>query len=96
VIGKVPIVLIVAEDGRSVRAFRRDRGEQTLELFRKTDTTPLTLCRLAEPAAHGTSPAKRHSGPMQGQSLERVQTLKDFWFDWKQYHAKSEVFSAGV
>ena len=95
VVDQVPILIVVAEDGRSVRAFRRDTEEQTLELFRKSDTTPLTLVD-SQTGSSWDFAGRATSGPMLGQSLPRVQTLKDFWFDWKQYHPKTEVFSAGV
>jgi uncharacterized protein DUF3179 len=95
VVGGVPILLVVAEDGRSVRAFRRDIEEQTLELFRKTDTKPITFVD-AQTGSTWDFAGRASAGSLQGQSLDRVQTLKDYWFDWKQYHGKTEVFAAGV
>jgi hypothetical protein len=32
------------------------------------------------------------SGPMRGQCLERVNALKDFWFDWQHYHPDSSIY----
>lgn len=32
------------------------------------------------------------SGPAQGRCLERVAALKDFWFDWRNYHSDTTVY----
>ena len=32
------------------------------------------------------------SGPAQGKCLERVPALKDFWFDWRNYHPETTVY----
>ena len=36
------------------------------------------------------------AGPLQGKRLERIQTLKDYWFDWKLYHPDTVVYRAGT
>jgi len=33
------------------------------------------------------------SGPALGKCLERVQAMKDFWFDWRNYHADTTVYN---
>ena len=33
------------------------------------------------------------SGPATGQCLDRINFLKDFWFDWKNYHPQTTVYS---
>lgn len=32
------------------------------------------------------------SGPAQGKCLERVPALKDYWFDWRNYHPDTTVY----
>jgi hypothetical protein len=32
------------------------------------------------------------SGPSQGKCLERVPALKDYWFDWRNYHPDTSVY----
>jgi len=32
------------------------------------------------------------SGPAQGRCLERVPALKDYWFDWRNYHADTTIY----
>jgi len=32
------------------------------------------------------------SGPSQGKCLDRVPALKDYWFDWRNYHAATSVY----
>jgi hypothetical protein len=32
------------------------------------------------------------SGPAQGKCLARVPALKDYWFDWRNYHPDTTVY----
>jgi hypothetical protein len=32
------------------------------------------------------------SGPAQGKCLARVPALKDYWFDWRNYHSDTTVY----
>ena len=32
------------------------------------------------------------SGPSQGKCLDRVPALKDFWFDWRNYHPITTIY----
>jgi len=32
------------------------------------------------------------SGPAQGKCLDRVSALKDYWFDWRNYHPETTVY----
>jgi len=32
------------------------------------------------------------SGPAQGKCLERIPALKDYWFDWRNYHPETTVY----
>jgi hypothetical protein len=33
------------------------------------------------------------SGPATGQCLEKINYLKDYWFDWKNYNPRTTVYS---
>jgi hypothetical protein len=32
------------------------------------------------------------SGPAQGKCLDRVPALKDYWFDWRNYHPDTTIY----
>jgi hypothetical protein len=32
------------------------------------------------------------SGPAQGKCLERIPALKDYWFDWRNYHPDTTIY----
>jgi hypothetical protein len=32
------------------------------------------------------------SGPSQGKCLDRVPALKDYWFDWRNYHPGTTIY----
>ena len=32
------------------------------------------------------------SGEMKGKCLNRIDALKDFWFDWQHYHPNTEIY----
>jgi hypothetical protein len=33
------------------------------------------------------------SGPAQGKCLDRVSALKDYWFDWRNYHPDTTIYT---
>ena len=35
------------------------------------------------------------SGPSLGKCLDRIPALKDYWFDWRNYHPKTTVYGKG-
>ena len=77
-IGTTKIALLVADDGRSIRAF--DRGN--VELFRNG-------AKVFD--ANGVEwDFSGHSST--GAQLKPLPVLKDFWFDWENYHPKTEVY----
>ena len=106
-IGGRPVLVVVAPDGRSVRAFDRTVDGEVLDLYRKTpaagadrdpaDQSPGEPFLLVD-AVTGSEwsfAGVAVAGPLEGKKLERLQTLKDFWFDWKTYHPEAPVYSAG-
>lgn len=89
-VGGVPLAVVVAADGRSVRAFDRRAAGRTLELYAK----PGEPGRLvdAETATVWDFRGRAVEGPLAGQTLPRVPVLKDYWFDWKIYNPETAVY----
>lgn len=94
-LGGRPIVVVLADDGRSVRVFDRTLDGDTLELFRQTGADELVLLDTATASAWDFS-GTAVSGPLAGRRLERVQALKEYWFDWQLYHPDTSIHSPGL
>jgi hypothetical protein len=99
VIGYVPIVVVLGEDNRSVRAFERTVDGRKLELFRKTDgdraNGPLQLVD-AETGSSWNFEGKAITGPLSGRQLKKIFVLEDYWFDWRLYHPDTSLYSIGA
>ncbi len=92
-IGTTPIVVILGEDGKSVRAFSRIVDGRKLEFLKKPDTNELVD---AETASVWDFTGTAVSGPLAGKQLTKIQVIKDYWFDWKTYHPESQLYSLGA
>jgi hypothetical protein len=89
-VGGVPIVVVVAEDGRSVRAFDRRVDGQDREFVLVPGTgLPVLVDLLSGTEWSFAGEALR--GPLSGRRLSRVPFLLDYWFDWQTYHPDTEV-----
>jgi len=91
-VGGKKIVLILAEDKKSVRGFEREIDGRTLEFFIKPDTKELVD---AETASVWDFSGKAVSGEMSGKQLKKIAVIKDYWFDWKIYHPDTQLYSLG-
>ena len=91
-VGDVPVVLIVGQDGRSVRAFERRVDGRELQLFLKPASSPPVFVD-AETASTWSFAGEALSGPLQGKKLLKVYVLKDYWFDWKAYNPETTVYA---
>jgi hypothetical protein len=94
-IGKVPIVIAVAEDGRSVRAYRRIVDGPSLDLFAKPSSSPITFVDGAS-GSEWDFAGQAIRGPLTGRQLEKIDVLSDYWFDWRTYHPETQIFRAGL
>jgi hypothetical protein len=97
-LGGTPIVLVVGDDGRSVRAFHRTVDGRELQLFRdlrKPGSKPLRLVDDAT-ASEWTFAGEAVSGPLAGKRLEKVYVLLDYWFDWRTYNPQTGVYKLGA
>jgi uncharacterized protein DUF3179 len=95
VVGGIPIVLVLGEDGRSVRAFERRLDGRELNLFVKTGPPPLRLLD-AETGSEWSFAGEAVSGPLAGKNLPQVYALKDYWFDWRLYNPQTAVYKLGA
>jgi len=91
-VGSVPVVLVVGQDGRSVRAFERRLDGQELQLFLKPASSPPVFVD-SETASAWSFAGEALSGPLQGKKLPKVYVLKDYWFDWKAYNPETSVYA---
>jgi hypothetical protein len=91
-VGGVPLLVVVAEDGKSVRVFDRRVEGRALELFLKPGTHALAD---AETGSEWDFTGAATSGAHAGRRLARIQPVKDYWFDWKLYHPDTGVYLLG-
>jgi uncharacterized protein DUF3179 len=90
-VGGVPVLLAVAEDGRSVRAFERTVDGRELTFFARPGA-PLRLVD-AETGSEWSFAGEAVAGPLKGKKLAWVQALKDYWFDWRTYNPGTSVYA---
>ena len=102
VVGDVPLMLAVGEDGRSVRVFDRRIAAPTnrgvsggdggggLE-FVATPAVRLVLTDL-ETMSEWDFSGRATSGPLAGRTLTRIPFLLEYWFDWQTYQPATAVY----
>lgn len=90
-IGDTPIIVVIGEDKKSIRAFERTLDGKELELFIKTDSPSFYLID-SQTASHWDFLGKAISGTLSGKQLKQVYILKDYWFDWKLYHPDTKLY----
>jgi hypothetical protein len=93
-VGGVPLVVVVAEDGKSVRAFERRVDGRAAEFFARPDSRPLRLVDAATGSEWDFTGAAV-AGPHAGKRLTKIAVLNDYWFDWKLYHPDTDVYMLG-
>ncbi len=86
-LGSEPILLMVGPDGQSVRAFRRRLpGVNEAPDFYRLAENGFVL-----DSATGTTWNFQGCNPA-GVCLERIDIIKDYWFDWRHYHPDTTVY----
>jgi Protein of unknown function (DUF3179) len=93
-LGPLPIMLVLGEDHRSVRAFERTLDGRRLEFFQKTSQADLQLVD-AETGSTWNFEGKAVAGPLAGRELKKMFVLEDFWFDWRIYHPDTTIYELG-
>jgi hypothetical protein len=92
-VGGADLALVVNSDKESARAFGRSVDGRTLDLFVKPGAAPLSIVD-AQTGSEWDFSGKAVKGPLAGKQLTRVPILLDYWFDWKIYHAETQVYLA--
>jgi hypothetical protein len=91
-IGVEPVMVALGSDGASVRIFRRKIAgiDPPTDFYRVENQAALFM-----DAATGSGwnfQGCAISGKLQGTCLEQVETVKDYWFDWRNYHKDTTIF----
>jgi len=94
-VGDTPVLIALAADGRSVRAFDRRVDETVLEMYARPEVDPPVFVD-AQTGSEWSFAGLATAGPLLGRQLARVHPLKDYWFDWKQHHPATRVYTAGT
>ena len=92
-LGGVPLVIIMSEDGQSVRAFEAMLNGGELEFYAKAGGTNLRLMD-ARTGSEWDFTGTAVSGQLAGRQLKKIALLKDYWFDWKTYNPSTALYSA--
>jgi len=91
-LGGVPLLVVLAEDGKSVRVFDRRLDGRALDLYMKTGSNTLLD---AQTGSEWDFTGTALVGELSGRKLGRLRPLKDYWFDWKTYHPDTAVYTLG-
>jgi hypothetical protein len=94
-----PLLLVLGPDGKSFRVFLSRIEGHDAEFFLQTksgadpaagekDWTLLDTLSASQWNFQGCAT----SGPAQGKCLARIPALKDYWFDWRNYHPDTTVY----
>jgi hypothetical protein len=104
-VGGTPLLLVLGPDGKSFRVFVARIDGKDSEFFLRTNTSadgPADKNASADKkdwALLDTSTNSQWnfqgcaiSGPAEGKCLDRIPALKDYWFDWRNYHPETTVY----
>jgi hypothetical protein len=92
-IGGRDILILLGEDGKSVRVFERELDGKVLEFFVRPDSKEIVD---AETASVWDFSGKAVGGALAGKQLKKIAALKDYWFDWKTYHPETQLYTPGA
>jgi Protein of unknown function (DUF3179) len=93
-LGGIPIIVVLGEDKKSVRAFETKVDGRKLEFFIKPDSAVWRLVD-AETTSEWDFTGKAVTGQLSGRQLKKIFVLNDYWFDWKAYNPKTSVYDLG-
>jgi Protein of unknown function (DUF3179) len=89
-LGGTPVVLVAGPDAKSVRAFVSQLDGTDFELFQKSDSGWILIDSAS--GSEWNFKGCAISGPAKGKCLSPLPSLKDYWFDWRNYHPSTSIF----
>lgn len=89
-VGGKDIVVLLADDKKSVRAFERTVDGRKLEFLKNFESNELVD---AETGSKWDFSGRSISGELAGSQLNKITVLKDYWFDWKTYNPETQLYS---
>jgi hypothetical protein len=92
-LGGTPLLIVLGEDRKSVRAFDRTVEGHEREFFLKPNSSPLRL--IDDQGTEWDFTGTAVNGALAGKQLTKIAVLKDYWFDWKAYNPKTIVYTLG-
>ncbi len=91
-LGAEPVMLLVGPDNTSVRVFRRRLQGVAGDMdFYHIAQTPDQIMD-ASTGSHWNFEGCAVDGRFEGQCLDRIESIKDYWFDWRNYHPDTSVY----
>jgi hypothetical protein len=94
-VGAEPVLVVVGSDGESLRAFSRrlPNGEAVADFYRASDNTPGTALMMDSlTGSRWDFRGCAVEGPRTGECLEKIEAIKDYWFNWRNYNPETTVF----
>jgi Protein of unknown function (DUF3179) len=88
-VGGTHIIVLLAEDKKSVRAFERTVNGRKLEFLRKPETNELVD---AETGSVWDFSGKAIGGELKDKQLKKITAIKDYWFNWKTYNPNTQIY----
>jgi len=86
-----PLLLAVGPDKKSFRVFVSRIDGKDAEFFLQGDTKEWVLLDTAT-ASEWNFQGCATAGSSSGKCLDRVPAMKDYWFDWRNYHPHTAIY----
>jgi hypothetical protein len=86
-----PLLIAVGPDGKSFRAFVSRVDGKDAEFFLQNGTKDWALIDTTT-ASQWNFQGCAISGPSAGRCLDRISALKDYWFNWRNYHPDTTIY----
>jgi hypothetical protein len=88
-LGGEPILIVAGPDGKSIRVFQaRVAGQEVTPEFYRTGDVLMD----SETGSAWNFSGCAVRGKRNGTCLTAVDALKDYWFDWRNYHPATTIF----
>lgn len=97
-LGGESVLLVLGPDGASIRVFRAGSGgaNEAAEFYRMTEVSALDarapLFMDSQTGSEWNFDGCAVKGKRAGECLPLVPALRDYWFDWRNYHPDTTIF----